>query len=215
MPFIRSIILFNGGSAGDLLKAACLEQIYQRSLHNLDNKGMVNLNHDYFKDFCRDFFHRRVTLSDLIRDRMHTVENTHYYLDIFSEIAMKVFYIDYPDSAQTTIMKAYLGKRFNNNIDLFFKEHFATIPDQFTSKIDCNNIISVCDILWINNLRSWRDKPNLEAIQFKHILNFDLFSAAIEKICQFSLNNKDKLHTTHTNWLESNTMLKNYFKDCQ
>ena len=80
----------------------------------------------------------------------------------------------------------------DNNIDLFFKEHFATIPDQFTSKIDCNNIISVCDILWINNLRSWRDKPNLEAIQFKHILNFDLFSAAIEKICQFYI---DDLHT--------------------
>jgi hypothetical protein len=206
---ITSIIIFNGGAAGDFLKAICVEQLLGPK-HVLDGNGMIDFDHHHLKDVTESWYTNKNQLM-IDYDKLCAVENTHYYHECYKSLANNLFYIDYPDHLQPLIFKLYVKKRYNNNLDSLIQQHQSTIPKQLQHVVTVNNIESMLNILWIKNLRNWRKTSGLTKINFEDMLSYDNLEKVVEKIIQQPLSNPAQLKTTYQNWIDNNPELVNFF----
>jgi hypothetical protein len=201
--------MFNGGSAGDFLKAACLEQLHGIN-YVLDSNGMVNFNNNHLKNVTKSWYTNK-NLVEIDHKKLYAVENTHYYHERYRSLANNLFYIDYPDHAQPLIFKLYIKKKYHNNLADVIQWHLSTIPKQLQHVVTVDNIESMLNTLWIKNLRSWRKTPGLIKINFEDILSYNSLVAVVEKITQQPLADLAQLKTTHQKWINNNPELVNFF----
>ena len=210
MPSIRSIIIFNGGSCGDFLKSVCLEQIYKQPVHDLINNGStIQFKNNYFKNFCESMYQESVE-TEIDYTKTSLIENTHFYLDYFNQLNSLLFYIDYPDSAQSMITQCYIEKRMNSDIEKFRQHHIKYIPESIQYKINTSNIVAAFDAQNKKNLAIWRQK--IQSIPLYSLFNFDSLLPIVEKLCRQSLTNIDLLQESQKKWLDANPRLSNYFR---
>ena len=204
MDLIRSIIVFNGGSAGDFLKSVCVEQLSSNSIHTLNHDGMINFDHHYFKHTtgCDN-----VILCQLDRSKIHQVENTHYYHEFYRSLASNVYYIDYPEKLQSVILESYFKKRCNNDHAKLYQDHLPLISTALQHLITTENIKKALNILWIRNIRSWRKIPSITKINFEEILVYDTLITIVEKIIQQPLPSPQRLKMSYQQWIDKNSDL--------
>ena len=139
------------------------------------------------------------------------IENTHYYLDYYPQLARKLFYIDYPDTMSHDIVNMFLFKRFDNNTELLADFIKKTYAEPIRSKLNANNIIEVCKINWTKNLRSWRNNSQLEPLYLKDYFDRSMFYNMVETVCQCKIKNYKTLSAGYDNWVSKNDQLRQLF----
>lgn len=210
MPSIQSIICFNGGSAGDFLKLACNQQIDPNFDYTLSKLGMVELSHN-FKDFTNAVFNKTKTWDDIASVDVDQIDNTHFYLDEFKTLAKHLFYIDYPDSMNSTIVDLYATKRVRNH-SVLTQRVKLTLPLPLQRYVNESNAKEICQVRWKRNLETWRNNPDLAAIQLKDFFNFEKLSDIVACVSGQTKLDLTKLQVLHSAWVEKNSQMQLKFE---
>jgi hypothetical protein len=208
MPAIQAIICFNGGSAGDFLAGICSEQLTGVTAYEINSYGRASISNTFKHTTTADYYNKNasVDLSNTL-----PIEKTHYYLDYYPQIARKLFYIDYPDAISRGIVNMYLFKMFNNDTALLADFIKKTYAEPMQSKLNANNIVDVCKINWIKNLRSWRNNPQLEPLRLQDYFDRSIFYNMVETVCQCKIKNYETLSAGYDNWISKNDQLRQLF----
>jgi len=208
MQTIQAIICFNGGSAGDFLTGACSEQLVGLPTYKIGNIGRAHLSSTFKTTTKADYYNNNasVDLSNTL-----PIENTHFYLDYYPQIARSLFYIDYPDAMSRDIVNMFMFKRFDNNTTLLADFIKKTYAEPMQSKLNANNIIEVCKINWTKNLRSWRNNSRLEPLYLKNYFDRSIFYNMVETVCQCKIKNYETLSAGYDDWISKNDQLRQLF----
>jgi hypothetical protein len=193
--------VFNGGSAGDFLKSVCIEQLLASSIYTLDQNGMIDFDHHYFKNITGS---NNASLDQIDYSKVQQIENTHYYHEFYRSLTNNIFYIDYPEKLQTLIFESYFKKRYDNNYEKMYQYHLPLITANVRHLVTVDNIKKVLNRLWFRNIRSWRSVEFLTSIQFSEILTYDTLAPIVEKIIQQPLSDPERLKISHQRWIDKN-----------
>lgn len=212
MGSIQSIIVFNGGSAGDFLKAVSIEQLEQKSVHTLTNKGMIDFKNHYFKRITAQWYTNGFQQPiDINNNKVYKVENTHYYHKSYSQVADNIFYIDYPEEMQMLIIELYIKKHWDNDYQKLLQYHTESLKENLKKFVQTENIVKVLNVLWTRNLKTWRKEPTLKKINFQDLLNYDTLKSVVENIIQQPLSSPTRLLISYQKWIAKNQKLVNFF----
>ena len=210
---IQSIIVFNGGSAGDFIKSVSIEQLELKSIHRLTDKGMIEFKNHYFKLITTKWFEEKFQLPiEVDNNEVFKVENTHYYHECFRQFTDNIFYIDYPETLQPLIVKLYIKKRWETNIPGLIRHHLASIPEGLRQRVTPDNIEQILNILWNKNIKNWRTIPELKKIELQDLLNYDCLKLLVEDIIQGPVVDPEQLLRSQQLWVEKNQELVNFFR---
>lgn len=210
MGTIRSIIIFNGGSAGDFLKSVCAEQIEPLSWYQLEANGSITPKSNYFKDLAGDWYlANHVSTVDFTK--VGIVENSHFFHECYCKISNNLFYIDYDLTAQDTVVSTYIKKQFADDRQAVLDHHISHVPVSIRNKINPENIQKVISTTWQKNLKLWRSISALTAINLGDLFHYSTLVPVVEKIIQHPLTNPDALQTVHQAWLASNSDLTAFY----
>jgi hypothetical protein len=208
MPVIQAIICFNGGSAGDFLAGICSEQLLGVAPYKIFNNGLAELSHK-FKNATEVNYYSSDALVDL--SKAMPVENTHYYLDYYPQIAQKLFYINYPDEISQDIVNIFMFKRFANDTERMSNFMKQSYTGPMRSKLNASNIIDACKINWTKNIRSWRNNPLLEPLHLRDLFDRSTFYNMVETVCQCKIKDYGTLSAGYDSWISKNDRLRQLF----
>lgn len=210
---IQSILIYNGGSAGDFLKSVSIEQLGQGSIHTLTNKGMIKFDHHYFKFITAQWYSDNYCAPVVVdNSKVYKVENTHYYHESYFKITDTIFYIDYPDNLQPLILDLYVKKRWNNNPQKLLEQHKQSLPEKLQKFVQVENLPKVLNVMWIKNLKVWRSLPQVQRIDFRDLLNYDSMALVVGKIIQQPIVDVKLLQKSYKQWIAKNHDLVNFFR---
>lgn len=201
--------MFTGGSGGDFLKMLCCRQLYPEFNFQLTPAGMIDFNDHYFKDNSQRFFEG--DQSQLDYDRVHLVDNSHYYLENYANIADQLFFIDYPDSIVEVIVDIYIKKRFSGDLELFFNDHYSSLPETMKKYVNKENLVQISPTLWLKQLKVWRENTVLTPVQLSDFFNSQKLKIACETIMQSPIRDTALFDNDHNEWLEKNQKLIEIF----
>lgn len=206
MHRIQSIICFNGGSAGDFLKALCL-LAWDLDVSELDQNGRIEFENHYFKKFCEGVYRKNNVIENINWNSVFPVENSHFYLPCFIDLANKLYYINYDDAINPVILNEYLKKRHRNSWSHFYDYHINFIPDKLQKHVNSENCQQVFEINWIKNLKGWRSNPNLLPIELTDLLNRNQALNIVQTITDKKFNDTTLFDKVYTAWKNNNSTL--------
>lgn len=206
MHRIQSIICFNGGSAGDLLKALCL-LAWDLDVSKLDPNGRIEFDSHYFKIFCKNVYLGQCQVNDIDWGCVFPVENSHFYLSCYTDIAKKLYYIDYDDAINPVILNEYVRKRHRNSWSHFLDYNTNFIPASLQKHVNSENCQQVFEINWMKNLKSWRANSNLMPIEFKDLLDRNHILDVVQTITDKKFNDITAFDKVYTEWKNNNSIL--------
>ena len=205
---VRSIIIYNGGSAGDFLKLICNQQLGTEFDYELNNTGLIFAQRHYFKSFIDHCFYQDPNaIAQLDVSKVLPVENSHFYFEALESVTDSFFYIDYPDNLQHNIIKIYCNKQWKNNRELIYQYHLQRLPINLRRFITVDNIEQALEKLWLKQLKIWRTTARLKLIQLADLMRHESLVPVVEQIIQQPLLDPDKLRITHQQWLDKNSEL--------
>lgn len=209
---IQSILVYNGGSAGDFLKTVSIEQLGQGSNHTLTDQGMIEFDHHYFKFITSQWYDDKYQHPiEIDNSRVYGVENTHYYHESYFQITDNIFYIDYSEELQPLILDLYVKKRWNNDYQKLLKLHESSLPENLRKFVQTENISKVLNVIWIKNLKLWR-AAGIKRIDFQDLLNYDSMASTVERIIQQPIVDAELLQKTYQSWIDKNHSLVSFFR---
>jgi hypothetical protein len=209
MSTIRSIIVFNGGSAGDFLRTVCLEQLDNFGRYSINHVGMIatSLEDNYFKELCKRQ-QKTNQLQTLDQARCFAIENAHTYYDWFRDLTANLFYIDHDDSISTQVAQAFVDKRTPDNFESWVQRIMPNhTPPSMLSQITQDNFADILSIFWKRNIREWQSNPALTPIPFRDLFDLSSLTHWVEQLCGQPISNPDQLSATHQAWLSKNSKL--------
>jgi hypothetical protein len=204
MQTLKSIIVFNSGSGGDLLKILCLDQLNQAISNHITESGRMRITtSQYFKKATQDSYWSG---KDCQWDwkLIQPVENTHFWKPHWKRLSEKVCFIDYPDKLQPAVMEIYLEKVFSGNKKNLLDFNMYSIPMPLRKHINTDNVLEVFNRKWLQNLNAWRTDNTLAKIELEHIID----PCQCKKIILYLLNidsiDHTKFSAIHNEWLTKN-----------
>jgi hypothetical protein len=206
MSGIRSIICFNGGSAGDFLKLACNQQLGTCVNYTISTQGMVEISHN-FKDFTDAVYNQKKSWDSFDSAEFSTVENSHFYLEEFKPLTGNLFYIDYPDILGSTVVELYATKRVKDHSRLV-ESVKSTLPAPMQKYVNDSNVKEICEVRWKRNLQSWRENSDLNAVNLVDFFDFERLSTVVTTITGQDLLDFEKLRSLQNDWLRNNSAIR-------
>ena len=206
MQTIQSIICFNPGSAGDLLKSLCIE----KSQYQLESHGGVLIKNEYFKNISKKIYYQSATWHDIDLELLYPVENTHFYIDFYHKIANNIFYINYPNHLQAEILNTVKQKRHHDDWGKFIAWHLYSIPEQLKKYVTVETVEDIFNIMWLKNLRGWQNN-NLIPIELSDFFNYNKMQNIVEKVSGKKIQNINEFDLTYFDWIKSNNNLSKLF----
>jgi hypothetical protein len=209
MSTIRSIVIFNGGSAGDFLRTICLEQLDNFDRYSINDTGMVvtSLEDNYFKELCKRQ-QKTNQPQTLDFDQCVAIENAHNYFDWFRDITTNLFYIHHTESISTQVAQAFVDKRKPENFDQWVQRIMpAHTPPSMLSQITQDNFADILSVFWKKNIREWQSNSALTPIPFCDLFDLSLIAPWVEQLCGQPISDHGRLSNTHQTWLNKNSKL--------
>lgn len=209
---IQSIIVFNSGSAGDFLMGLCCSQI-DNTLVNYKqlNSGRMLIDNEYFKTSSQKLFYNPDSDMKWDFSKTYKVENSHFWLDAYKDLASRCVYIDYPDQVQESIMDIFIEKVYNNDIQKMLDFNLPNMLPALRPKITINNTKQVYNVLWRKNLIGWHNNKNLTAIELKDFFYKNKLENIVKKLINNKISNQEMFDNIYNNWLSKNTKLRELF----
>jgi hypothetical protein len=202
-------VCFNGGSAGDFLIALCAPQ--NNNMYQIDDNGCVRIHNHYFKNITEKTYKKTLTIDDLDVSKLLRVDNSHFYHKFYNNLANEIYYINYPDNLNSTIVQTYIDKRHAGNLESFFNQHIYSIPNTIRQKVNLNNAKQTFEIMWLKNLRSWQQELTLKSINFQDFFDIKKTQQLVEQLTQSSIANEELFLNTYQTWLNKNRNLQQLF----
>jgi|688.fasta_scaffold446783_2 hypothetical protein len=212
MRHIRSIVVFNSATAGDFLTSLCWSQLdLPTNLFDQQQSGRMTIQNFYFKDITTRLYHDPEIESTLDFSRMFPVENSHYWLECYKELADRCVFIDYPEHIQPYIMEIYLEKVFDNNKQKMIDLNLPNLHPYIASQVSVHNIDKILNIQWQKNIKGWRVNPNLSAVNLSEFFDQHKMQRMVEKLINQSLTDQSKFDLIYKNWISRNKKLSELF----
>jgi hypothetical protein len=126
-------------------------------------------------------------------------------------LANKIYYINYADNINSTILQTYIDKRHAGNIESFFNKHSNSIPDSIRKNLHVDNVKQVFEILWLKNLKSWQQNLTLEPINLQDFFDIKKMRQIVEQLTQSSIVNEELFLSTYQTWIQKNKNLQQLF----
>lgn len=213
MRSIQSIVIYTGGSCGDFLKLLCCQQLDSNFGFNVTDRGKMNFDNHYFKEVTDYCFRNKQPLTCLDTTKLNKIENSHFYLDGYRDLADKIFFVDYPNQFAPKIVEIYRKKRSLNDSAALLKNHQALLPELVKKYANKDNIVKILSVLWVNQLKSLRNNPALIPIQLRDV--FDKIK--LKSICQTVIDQPLADHAlfdqTFERWINNNQELAELFSN--
>lgn len=214
MGLIRSIIVFNSATGGDFLTSLCWSQLAGTSgSFRQEDSGRMNLNNRYFKDITTKMYHEPGINLEFDPAQMHLVENSHYWLNVYNEIADQCVFIDYPEQIQSYIMQIYLEKVFGNDKQKMLERNMPHQQSFIAKKISVDNVEKILNIHWQKNIRAWRCNSNMLPIQLADFFDYQKMQSVVCQLIGHELVDEQKFEQIYNNWLSKNNKLRCLFLD--
>jgi len=208
MQAVSAIICFNSGSAGDLLRSLCLDQLTDAADYHLDSNGAVNLEKQYFKEITKQIYYQQRVRDDIDLTQVTAIENTHYYLDFYPELTQRIYFINYPDHYQVKILESVKKKRHNNSWENFLESNREYLPEFARDRATINNVIDVFGRRWQQNLKGWRNTAGMIPIEFTDFFDSKKMQLIVETVIAGPLTDPVAFLAAHQQWLEKNQDLQ-------
>lgn len=188
-----------------------LEEGIQFNFH--DDTGRTNLySNRYFRDITLNVHEGIMDPTDFDKNRLNDVENTHFYFDWYWDCTNNVYFIDYPDDINPDILRCYIFKRHDNDINKFLEHQKLLIPKILHNKINVRNAIDAINVLWIKNLKEWRQNSRLTPIHMRDFFDIHKFKSIVEELSHKKISNTALFNDTYSKWVEKNHKLKELFR---
>ena len=210
MQSVRAIICFNGGSAGDFLKLACNQQLNPGVEYYMSDRGMIEMPHD-FKDFTNAVFNKTRSWAEVNTVAVSPVDNTHFYFEEFKSLTKNLFYIDYPNSVNSTVVDLYANKRVQD-LGLLVSRVKSTLPVPMQRYVNEHTVKDICQIRWKRNIDGWRSNPDLCAVQLTDFFDFEKLTKIVTQVTGSAITNFSGLRALHTGWTEKNKHVQQIFE---
>jgi hypothetical protein len=204
---IQSIICFNPGSAGDLLKALCIEN----SQYKLESHGGILIKNQYFKIISKEIYYQSAACHDIDLELLCPVENTHFYIDFYHKIANKIYYINYPTHLQAEILNTVKHKRYHDDWNEFITWHLYSVPDKLKKYVSVETAADVFNIMWLKNLRGWQNNNNLIPIELCDFFDYYKMQNIVEQVSCKRIQNINDFNLTYYDWIKVNSKLAELF----
>jgi len=212
MCHIRSIIVFNSATAGDFLTSLCWSQLdVSANLFDQKQSGRMTIQNFYFKDITTKMHHNPDCDLKLDFSRVFPVENSHYWLECYKDIADRCVFIDYPKNIQPYIIEIYLEKVFKNDKQKMIDLNLPNLHPYIASQVSVHNINEILNIQWQKNINGWRDNPNLSAINLNDFFDPHATKRMVEKLINQPLTDEHKFDIIYKNWINRNKKLSELF----
>jgi hypothetical protein len=201
---ISAIICFNGGSCGDLLLTLCMSQLPYHFEFKLESAGFVNLKKQYFKEITKQIYHGKHSPDKIDFALCKPIENTHYTLDLYQNLADQIYFIDYADHLQQSVLTRYIEKRYHNNWQEFLLSNQQFLPVFAQNKVCIDNCADLFNIQWKKNLTEWRRRPNMIAVNFEDFFTYSNMQSIVEKITGRPIQSQQMFDSIYLPWQKKN-----------
>ena len=204
MPHLKSIICFNGGAGGDFLKAICLTQFSKSPYFVIEDSGMTEFNHHYFKLTCARYYHTPFDWTTIDQSQIYPVDNAHYYFDWFNKISSAIYYIEYPDNITDFVINTYICKRHQGNKEEFIKTVLCRVPPNLIQKVSVSSALIAIQKDWIKNQQTWRSTANMRPINLLDLFDLEKMKQIVPEITQQDLVDVECFKELHSTWINKN-----------
>lgn len=211
---IKSIIVFNSGTAGDFLTALCWSQLFDSwSLYAQRATGRVWLNNMYFKKTTQAVYQNNQKKFDFDFEKIHPVENSHFWLDCYLDLADRCVFINYPEQIQQNIFEIYLEKVCDNKIQNMINLNIGNQHPYVASKMNVHNTQKIINHHWLKNVRDWRANPALSAIELEDFFTKSKMENIVRQLIGQDILDQQKFDNIYSNWMANNFKLRSLFCD--
>jgi hypothetical protein len=209
---IQSIITFNSATAGDFLMSVCCSQLQGFSLKFTQlESGRMIVNNTYFKKTSQELYYKKTNKVEWDFTKIYPVENSHFWIDAYRDLASTCVYINYPHQVQESIMDVYIEKVFDNDMQKMLDHNLPNMIPALRSKITVDNAKQVCNMLWLKNLKGWSNNSNLTPIELKDFFYKDKLEAIVKMLINNKITNQLAFNEIYNSWISKNTKLRNLF----
>lgn len=207
MPVIQSIICFNGGSAGDILKALCVQNCLDQC--SITDQGRAEIGElAYFKDAIACVASQQESVDSIDFQRVDSVEISHHYLDVFAQWAKQTYFINYPDHCNDGIVNIYIEKQHKQSCERLYRWHQNSLPSFLAQKANPKTIVDIVKVQWLKNLKHWRQTANMTAIDLTVLFDYVKLTHTVEQLTQQKITNQSKFDSIYKIWLSRNKNLQ-------
>ena len=209
---IKSIIVFNAAAAGDFLTVLCWSQL-SISTHEYFQKtsGRMEIRNGYFKKITQESFYNPQQNIEFDFSQTFPVENSHYWLDRYCNMADRCVYINYPAEVQQGILQICIEKVFDNDLQKMVDLNIANQNPYIASKMTVDNVIPILNVQWLKNIKAWKQNNQLTAIELKDFFIKSKMENIVEMLIGQEISNQKKFDELYSNWINNNSKLKNLF----
>jgi hypothetical protein len=209
---IKSIIVFNSATAGDFLTALCWSQLLDSTdLYEQKKSGRMQTNNSYFKTITQQIYYSSDNNIEFDFAQTFPVENSHYWLDRYTDIADRCVYIDYPVEIQQDIMQIYIEKVFHNSVQKMLDLNLGNQNPYIASKMTVDNVIPILNIQWLKSLRGWQQNTRLTPIELKDFFTKSKIESIVRMLIDQEISDQKKFNELYDNWISNNSKLKSLF----
>ncbi len=204
------IILAIGGSHGDFLMNSCKIMQGEKIKKNITKVGQSKFS-SKFKIKTRLAF-KKGKKHDLQHIEANDIELSHVWYDEFQTYPSKFFYIGFSKKILPVIMKMYLTKICNNNLQKAVDNFKYYTTDRLSKKINTHNISKILPIVWSNAQKKYQHQKNIEKIEMTDLYDYYKFLKVLKKLDVYKKSNEKQLKEYHTEWQQKNYMYINEIK---
>ena len=209
---IKSIVVFNSATAGDFLTALCWSQLLiSTDVYNQKTSGRMQIRNGYFKKISQSSLYNPQKNIELDFSQIFPVENSHYWLDWYCDMADRCVYINYPAEVQQDIMQIYIEKVFDNDVQKMLDLNIDNQNSYIASKMTIDNAIPTLNIQWLKNIKGWKQNNQLTAIELEDFFIKSKMENIVEMLIGQEISDQKKFDEVYGNWIHNNSKLKSLF----
>ena len=205
MVYPEIIILFNGGSHGDFLKASCECMLFGKKI-KLSSIGQVLIKSKFKNDSIKMW--REGKRTSLKKGNYDHVEVGHVWHDEFKKFPSKFYYINYPKKINSILINELIKKPFKNEITNaieYYKNKIKIFPKNFNKHITSKNFIQMLEILQLKNLEKFKNVPNIQKIDITELYEYNNIIKLLKRIGCYNAKNESMYQRYYYHWQERNS----------
>ena len=205
MLYPEIIILFNGGSHGDFLKASCECMLFGKKI-SLSLIGQVLIKSKFKNDTIKTWHEGKKT--SLKSGNYNHVEVSHLWYDEFKQFPSKFYYINYPKKVNSALIDILIKKPFKNEITnaiKYYKDKIKFFPKNYDNHITPKNFVQMLEILQLKNLEKFKNIPNIQKIDIIELYEYDNMIKLLKRMNCYNAKHEIMYQRYYYHWKERNS----------
>lgn len=204
MIYPKIIILAIGGSHGDFLINCCRIMQGEEIKKRITITGQAEFRNEF--KHKTQFRFKKGKKQNLELDKINDVELSHIWYDDFQKYPSEFFYIGFAKEILPVILKMYLTKVCNNNLQQAVNKLNYFIPEELGRKINAQNISKILPVLWWNAQIKYQQQKDIKRIELTDLYDYDKLLKILQQLGVYNKSLEKELKEYHTEWLQKNSV---------